>query len=170
MVAPDSIVLTGVWSVLQVFVSLVLGLGVLRVSLAVLDGRPPYVSDLISTRNLLPYVIATLLFSIVVTLGLIMCLIPGLIAGFLLQFYGLAILDDHEGTQPDPMSALRRSYEITSANVGGLVLLALACIGINFIGAMLCGVGLLVSVPVSWVAIAYAWRFFTGGAIAQQTA
>jgi hypothetical protein len=169
--APDrSTVLMIGWSALQLFVSLVLGLGVIRVALAVLDGRTPYVNDLVSTRGLLPYTIATLLFSVIVTIGLILCIIPGLIAGFLLQFYSFAILDDRSTSGADPIAALRRSYEVTSANVGGLILLALACIGINFIGAMLCGLGLLVSIPVSWVAIAYAWRFFTRGPIAPQTA
>jgi uncharacterized membrane protein len=168
--APFEIVVSVAWSVLQVFVSLLLGLGVIRVALAVLDGRTPYVNDLVSTRGLLPYTIATLLFAVIVTIGLILCIIPGLIAGFLLQFYAFAILDDRSGGEADPIAALRRSLQITSNNVGGLILLALACIGINIIGAMLCGLGLLVSIPVSWIAIAYAWRFFTNGTIAPQNA
>lgn len=168
--APDNVVLAIGWSVLQLFVSLVLGLGVIRVALAVLDGRTPYVNDLLSTARLLPYTIASLLFAVIVTVGLILCIIPGLIAGFLLQFYAFAILDDRSGGEADPIAALRRSFQITSNNVGGLVLLALACLGINLIGAMLCGLGLLVSIPVSWVAIAYAWRFFTNGTIAPQSA
>ncbi len=168
--APNNTVLMVAWSVLQVFVSLLLGLGIIRVALAVLDGRTPYVNDLISTQGLLPYVIATLLFSVIVTIGLILCIIPGLIAGFLLQFYAFAILDDRSGGEADPIAALRKSFDVTSSHVGSLILLALACIGINFIGAMLCGLGLLVSIPVSWVAIAYAWRFFTNGTIAPQNA
>ena len=170
VLAPFEILVAIAWSALQIFVSLVLGLGVIRVALAVLDGRTPYVNDLVSTRGLLPYTIASLLFAVIVTVGLILCIIPGLIAGFLLQFYGFAILDDRSGGEADPIAALRRSFQITSSNVGGLILLALACLGINFIGAMLCGLGLLVSIPVSWIAIAYAWRFFTNGAIAPQNA
>lgn len=167
LLAPDNLVLSTLWAALQLFISLVIGLGVIRAALAVLDGRTPYVNDLFSTSRLLPYAIASVLVALIVTAGLILCLIPGLIAMFLLQFYGFAILDDRDAN-PDPIGAMRRSFEVVKGNVGSLLLLALACMGINFIGAMLCGVGLLVSIPISWVAVGYAWRFLTGGVIAPQ--
>jgi uncharacterized membrane protein len=101
--------------------------------------------------------------------------IPGLIAGFLLQFYGYAIVDrrvDVTSVAPnaDPIGAMRTSFEVVSKNVGQLLLLAIVVFVINLVGVLLCGLGLLVTLPVTAIAIAYAWRFFTGGVIAPQTA
>jgi uncharacterized membrane protein len=41
------------------------------------------------------------------------------------------------------------------------------CFLLNFAGLLLCIVGLLVTVPVTAIAVAYAWRYFSGGRIAQ---
>ena len=171
------------FSVLQLVVSLILGLGVIRASLAILDGRRPTVEDLLNLENLVPYAIASILVGLLVTAGLVLCIVPGLIVGFLLQFYGYAVIDHRVGvpaygatttTDPtresDPIGAMRASYEIATQNVGSLLVLMLLCILINFAGALLCGIGLLVSVPITYIAVAYAWRFFTGGVIAGRQA
>ena len=107
----------------------------------------------------------------IVTVGLILCVIPGLIAGFLLQFYGYAIIDrksDSVTTAPQssPPGAMRASFEVVAANIGPLILLAVLCFVVNLAGALLCGIGLLVTLPVTAIAIAYAWRYFSGGRIA----
>ncbi len=68
----------------------------------------------------------------------------------------------------DPIAAMKRSYELASANVGSLLGLAVLCIVINIAGALLCGIGLLVSLPVTAIATAFAWRVLTHGVIAAQ--
>ena len=78
---------------LSAFISLVIGLGLIRAALAILDGGRPSVEQLVSTKDIGPYIIASLLVALIVTVGLVLCIIPGLIAGFLLQFYGYAIID-----------------------------------------------------------------------------
>ena len=171
----DSWFLTVIGSVLGAFISLVIGLGLIRAALAILDGGRPSVEQLVSTKDIGPYIIASLLVALVVTVGLFLCVIPGLIAGFLLQFYGYAIIDrktDSVTTAPEssPTGAMRASFEVVAANVGPLILLAVLCFVVNVAGALLCGVGLLVSLPVTAIAIAYAWRYFSGGRIAAPTA
>ncbi len=165
--------MSAVLSFVSLFVSLVISLGLIRAALIILDGRQPRVEDVLSTKDLLPYLAASLLVWITVGVGLVLCIIPGLIAGFLLQFYGYAIVDGKTGgptPQTDPIGAMRTSYNTVSQNVGDLILLAVLCIVLNIAGALLCGVGLLVSVPVTALAIAYGWRFFSGGRIAPQPA
>jgi uncharacterized membrane protein len=167
----DSWFLTIVGGLLSAFISLVVGLGLIRAALAILDGGRPSVEQLISTKDIWPYIIASLLVAVIVTVGLILCLIPGLIAGFLLQFYGYAIIDrksDSVTTAPEssPTGALRASFEVVAANVGSLILLAVLCLLLNLAGALLCGLGLLVTLPVTAIAVAYAWRYFSGGRIA----
>jgi uncharacterized membrane protein len=171
----DSFVLTGIMSLVSAFISLVISLGLIRAALAILDGERPEIGDLLSTRDIVPYIVASLLVAIVVGIGLLLCIIPGLIAGFLLQFYGYAIIDkrvdaEHMAPQSDPIGAMRASYEITSRNVGNLIVLAILCILLNIVGALLCGIGLLVTLPVTAIAVAYAWRYFSRGRIAPQPA
>ncbi len=171
----ESWLVTFIGSILSAFISLVISLGLIRAALAILDGGRPSVEQLVSTRDIGPYIIASLLVALVVTVGLILCIIPGLIAGFLLQFYGYAIIDrksDSVTTAPQssPTGAMRASFEVVAANVGPLILLAVLCFLLNLAGALLCGVGLLVTMPVTAIAIAYAWRYFSGGRIAAPTA
>jgi hypothetical protein len=171
----ESWLLTIIGSVLSAFISLVISLGLIRAALAILDGGRPSVEQLVSTRDIGPYIIASLLVALVVTVGLVLCIIPGLIAGFLLQFYGYAIIDrksDSVTTAPQssPTGAMRASFEVVAGNVGPLILLAVLSFLLNLGGALLCGVGLLVTMPVTAIAIAYAWRYFSGGRIAAPTA
>jgi uncharacterized membrane protein len=171
----DNWLLSITGSVLSFFISLVIGLGLIRAALAILDGGRPSVEQLVSTKDIGPYFIASLLVALVVTVGLLLCVIPGLIAGFLLQFYGYAIIDrksDSVTTAPQstPTGAIRASFEVVAANVGPLILLAVLCFLLNVAGALLCGVGLLVTIPVTAIAVAYAWRYFSGGRIAAPSA
>ncbi len=160
-----------VLALIAAFISLVISLGLIRAALAIVDGRRPEIGDLISTDGIGTYIIASLLVAVLVVVGLILCIIPGLILGFLLQFFGYAIVDrkvDAVTTAPqsDPIGALRASVQVTSKNVGGLIVLAILSLLVNLVGAMLCGIGILVTLPVTAIALAYAWRFFTGGRIA----
>ncbi len=162
-------------SLLSAFISLVIGLGLIRAALAILDGQRPSVEQLVSTKDVGPYLIASLVVALIVTVGLFLCVIPGLIAGFLLQFYGYAIIDKKADSvttavQSSPMGAIRASFEVVAGNIGPLILLAVLCFLLNMVGALLCGVGLLVTLPVTAIAIAYAWRYFSGGRIAAITA
>ena len=62
---------------------------------------------------------------------------------------------------------MKTSWNLTSKNIGPLILLFILAFLINLVGALLCGVGLLFTYPITAVAIAYAWRTLTGGRIAE---
>jgi uncharacterized membrane protein len=169
----DSRFFTFVFGLVSAFVSLVISLGLIRAALVILDGGRPEIGDLLSTKGIGSYIVAALLVSLIVAVGFVLCIIPGLIAGFLLQFFGYAIVDKKVDAvsvapQSDPIGAMRASYEITTKNVGELLMLAILCFVLNLVGGLLCGLGLIVSIPVTAIAIAYAWRFFSGGVIAPQ--
>lgn len=158
-------------TIAALLISLVLALGLYRATLIIVDGGTPKVEDVLSTKDLASYIVASVLVWLIVTVGLILCIIPGIIAGYLLQFYGFAILDkksdDISGApSSDPVGALRTSFKITSTHVGELLILLILVFVANLIGAILCLVGLLVTIPVSYIAVAYAWRYFTNGTIA----
>ncbi len=162
-------------NIASVLISLMVGMAIIRAALMIVDGRTPALDQIVTTDGLLSYAIAGLITMVLVMIGSVLCLLPGIIAAYLLQFFGYAVVDNVAGQsggtpRTDPVAALRASFDVTSANVGSLVLLLLVCIGLNMVGALLCGVGLLVTLPVTGIALAYAWRWFTDGHIAVQPA
>ncbi len=159
-------------SILVLFIQLVISLGLIRAALIIVDGGRPTIDDVLSARDVGPYILASVIVYSAVLIGAIFCLLPGLVVGFLLYFYGYAIVDrkvDAVTTAPkaDPIGAIRASFEVVTRNVGPIILVALLCIVANVVGALLCLVGLLVSLPVTFLASAYTWRYFSGGRIAE---
>lgn len=159
----DSLILKFLWNIVTIGVSLIVAMGLIRAALAVVDGRTPEVGMLFHTDNFIPYLVASILVGLSVGLGFIFCIIPGLILGFLFAFYGYAIVD---GRVDDGIEAMKTSWSLVSSNVGQLLLLFILVILINIGGALLCGIGLLFTYPLTAIAIAYAWRRVSGGSVA----
>lgn len=162
----DSIIMSMLWNVVTTVVSLILALGLIRAALAVVDGRTPEVGMLFETDGFVPYLVASILVGLAVGVGLLLCIVPGLILAFLLAFYGYAIVD---GRTDDGVEAMKISWQLVSSNVGSLLLLFVLVVAINFVGMLLCGLGLFVTYPLTAIAVAYAWRTMSGGTIAPLT-
>ncbi|MBK9178810.1 MAG: hypothetical protein IPM45_04435 [Acidimicrobiales bacterium] len=143
-------------------ITILLSLGLIRVALKVTRGEEPQVSDLFITDNYGVYLVTSVIFGIVMAVGLMLCIVPGIIWGIIFGFYGFAIVDRND----DLGGSFSRSSEITKGQRGTLFVLGLALIGINILGALLCGLGLLVSYPVTLVAGGYAYRVLSGEPVA----
>ena len=146
----DNRFLTIAGSLISAFISLVIGLGLIRAALAILDGGRPSVEQLVSTKDIGPYIIASLLVAVIVTVGLFLCVHPR--ADRRVPAAVLRLRDHrqegrlrHHGAQSSPTGAIRASFEVVAANIGPLILLAVLCFLLNVAGALLCGVGLLVT-------------------------
>jgi len=90
--------------------------------------------------------------------GFILCIIPGIIWLFLTAYAPLRALDKGEG----PGDAIKGSIDMVRSNVGQVLLVLIVCYLIYFVGAILCLVGLLVSIPVALVAMCYSYRVIQG--------
>jgi uncharacterized membrane protein len=132
-----------------------------RGALNELDGNKPSFADFFTWNNLAQVFIAAVLVWVITTIGFILIIIPGLIATFLL-WYTLAFAIDRNLSATD---AIKGSFELTSKNVGSLLLLAIVVIVLNLVGALLCGIGLLVTGPVTLIASTYAYRVLSGGQV-----
>lgn len=127
----------------------------INVSLKFVDNRRADFADLTSVYPLFfPYAISSILYSLIVTLGLIFFIIPGIILAIRYQFFGYYIVDKKAGI----IDSLKLSWNNTKGVTGSLFLLDLALIGIVILGAIALGVGLLVAIPVAGIAFAYAYR------------
>ncbi|MFZ0834701.1 MAG: hypothetical protein WAM92_16830, partial [Mycobacterium sp.] len=101
----------------------------------------------------------------VVSIGNALCWLPGLIASFFLMFTIVALLDRNLA----PVDAIKNSFETVKNNLGN-ALLAWLIIGVVMaVGAFLCGVGLLVAVPVASLFLVYTYRRLSGGQVAPLT-
>lgn len=150
-------------SIVAFVVSLLLALGVIRAALAVCDGRTPQVGELFSTRDLGPYALVSIVVGVITAVGFLLCLLPGLVAIFFLLFAPYVVAD---GASTDVGTALRRSVQLVRSAPGEVVVLLLGLIGINIVGALLCGVGLLFTYGITALALAHAWRTLSGRPVA----
>lgn len=61
--------------------------------------------------------------------------------------------------------SIGESFRLVGRNFGAVFLLLLTLVGVNILGAIAIGLGLLITIPLSILAIAYAFRRLTGGTI-----
>ena len=114
--------------------------------------------DLWHPKPFWKFVGASVLAGIAIILGLIALIIPGIILGILFMFVGYLVIDQ----DLKPIDALKRSWALTKGNRWKLFFLSLALIGINILGLLALLIGLLVSVPVSFLAVTHAYRTLSG--------
>jgi uncharacterized membrane protein len=89
-----------------------------------------------------------------VAIGFVFLIVPGIYLAVKYQFYDYLIVDKGMG----PIEAIKRSGVLTEGVKWNLVLFWLALVGINILGMIALGVGLIATVPVSWLANAYVYR------------
>ncbi len=116
--------------------------------------------DLWHPHRFWEYLAATLLAGAAVVVGLILLIIPGVMLALMLMFVSYVVIDRGFG----PIESLKESRRITRGYKWKLLGFALALIGINILGLLCLVVGLLVSVPVSSLAIVHAYRILSSRA------
>ncbi|MGW4324895.1 hypothetical protein ACWEKR_03285 [Nocardia sp. NPDC004573] len=152
---------------LLVFLAVMAGIWLLqaamvRGALFETDGTPPPFGAYFRFLNAGNVLLTALLAFTLTFLGSAICLLPGLIAGWLCMFSLHFVVDQDQG----PFEALKSSFMLVVANAWQVLLLALAVLVVTFLGLLLCGLGLLIAGPVAVIAVTYAYRALTGGPVA----
>jgi len=148
-------VLVMVVSVISWVLDLLISIGVIKITLKFCDQEQATYRDLFSAyRLLLNYLIGSIVYGIIVAIGFVFLIIPGIYLAVKYQFYEYLIVDKGMG----PIEAIKRSGVLTEGVKRNLVLFWLALVGINILGMIALGVGLIATVPVSWLANAYVYR------------
>lgn len=129
------------------------------------EGRKPGIGQFFQWQNPTNVIVACLLVGVLTGIGLVLFLLPGIIFAFFAWYTLWFVIDDDQS----PFTALQSSFSLVGKNFGPLLLLALACIGINIVGAILCLVGLLVTIPLTTIAAGFAFKYLTGKPIAAPT-
>ena len=111
-------------------------------------------TDLWHPQHYFQYLVAVVLTGIAVIVGLVLLIVPGIIVMLMLLFVKYAVVDKNLG----PIEALKESARITKGHrIDLLVLLSLALL-VNIAGALCVLIGLLVSVPVTYLSMVHAYR------------
>jgi uncharacterized membrane protein len=102
-----------------------------------------------SFDKFVPLLILHLMMTLVITLGLLLLVIPGiylavsyLFTHFFVWFYDV-----------EPMEAMRLSRKTVGGNFGQILLLCLVLAGINLLGVLAFGVGILLTLPFSYFVV-----------------
>ncbi len=139
---------------------LVIQIGTYNFMLKVVDGKAATIKDLYSykdmTMKILRNIVAGIIVGVIVGIGLIFLIIPGIYLGIRLMFFTYYIVDKDAGV----MDSIKMSWELTRNGVINLFFLSILFLIVNFIGALLFGIGLAITVPLTFLATATLYRKF----------
>ena len=151
-----------VGSILTVVVGYLINAAFVPGALHEVDGQRPSLGSFFRFTNVGNVILASILVGVMTAIGLILFVIPGLIVAFLSWWTLQFVIDRHDSA----IEGFRSSFRAISSQAGPVFLLALALIGINILGAIPLGLGLLITIPVSTIASTYAYRVVSGGEVA----
>jgi uncharacterized membrane protein len=144
-----------IMQMLQIFLALVWT----RYALALSDGRS------VGPRELMPdgttflgFLAASFLYGLLVSVGLLLLVVPGVYLAVRYGFVGFLVADG----RADVLGAFRQSAQLTRGLRWSLLAFGLVLFAMNLLGALLCGLGLLATVPVSAFALAFVYRRLVG--------
>ncbi len=140
-------------------ISFLVQIGLTNVSLkAASDVSTVQLGDMWAPTHFWKYVGVTLLSGLGILLGLALFIIPGFIFAVAWMFACLFVID--KGMRP--IAALKESWGLTKGNRLPLFGLLILVVLINFHGVLCLFVGVLVSAPVSMIALAHAYKTLQG--------
>ena len=149
-----SVLLSVVGSVISYLVTAFFTRGALDES----TGRRPDVAAFFRIGNVVNVLLAALIVGVLTSVGLVLCILPGIAVAIFSAFVYYFTLDQGQ----DAITAVRSSWSLVAKNFGSVFLLLLALLGINLLGAIPFGLGLFVTIPLSYVAVAFAYRRLVG--------
>jgi uncharacterized membrane protein len=134
-------------------------IGIYRAILGMLAGRPPTVEMMFSGFDRFGQAfLASLVYSVLVGLGFVACIVPGVILAIMWMFVSPILAE----TDLEFWPAMQASANLTKGYRWELFCLVLACIPILLLGILCCCIGVVVAQAVVFTAFALAYRFLQG--------
>ncbi len=152
---PNYPILSGIMFLIYYFLCILVGMGLIKISLKFTNNEIPAVEDLFSCyRRTIPFLCAQILFSLIVMAGLLLLIFPGFIWGARYALAPYFIIDKNQG----PIEALQSSAKATYGAKWDFLGFFLTTILLSFGGALCFGFGMLVTSPIIMIANALAYR------------
>lgn len=143
--------------VISMLASTVVTIAYARLALSAVRGPHVGWDGLWAPEHFLNMLGATILQSIIVIVGLVLLIVPGIIAAILLSMTQLSVVDK----KFNPIEALKESYRLTRPHLWPLFLFMLVLVLLNLVGLIALVIGLLVTLPVSLIAVAHVYQKLT---------
>ncbi|WP_162598665.1 hypothetical protein [Nocardioides gilvus] len=156
--SPSSLVTNALTSL----VTVIFWAALVKAALDVVSGVKPTLGSAFSDIDWVQVLIASLIISVLTTIGTALCVLPGIIVGFLTMFTLFFIIDKKRQS----IDGLKDSFTLVTQNIGSVILFILLAIAVSVLGLLACCVGLLVALPVITIAEAYTYRRLQGEPVA----
>jgi len=151
----DAPFLSSIILIASYVLSMIVMMGLIKIFLRFCDGEKGGFSDLLSCYPLFfKYLVGSILYGLIVSLGLILLILPGIIWAIKFYFFDYLIIDKGLG----PIDALEKSSEITRGVKLDLFTFGILLGLLNLLGLLCLLVGLFVTIPVTMVATAFVYR------------
>ncbi|MDR2915528.1 MAG: glycerophosphoryl diester phosphodiesterase membrane domain-containing protein [Tannerella sp.] len=148
--------------ILCIFLYYLFIMGYLKNCLQTLDGEEPQFSAYGQvTRKLPAFILASILYSVIISIGFALLIIPGIYLLLRLQFFYASMVDENTGI----VESFKRSWNITKGYSLQLFILMLIMILISFIGTIALFIGIFVAVPLTTLIYGYTYRKLTAPAV-----
>jgi uncharacterized membrane protein len=145
-------------SLSSVFIQSALLLGYIHISLSIADAKTPRMGDLFdSFDRMFRCFWATVLYCLIVIVGLVLLVVPGIIWAVKFQFYPYVIADRNARA----LESIKASGAIATGHVWDLLIFSLALVVVNLLGILALGVGVLITIPLSINAATFIYRKLT---------
>ncbi len=144
-----------VMSLVSMALNSYLDMGAKRLTMRAVRGNAVTYNDLISEPvPYLNYLLASLLAGAIVFFGFLLLIIPGIYFGIALSLVGYVVIDRKLG----PVEAVQQGWNLTRGVRGKLALFGSVVMLVNIAGALCLLVGLLVTIPLTMLAMADVYR------------
>lgn len=144
-------------SLIILIIDVFLSIGILKIILNLIDRKPLSYSELWqNSRYFWRYLGASVLYGLLVALGLLLLIVPGIYWATKYQYTTYLIVDKDMGIT----DAFKKSGEITKERIWDLFAFNIILLGIIILGALALVIGLFAAIPVVWIAFALVYRSF----------
>ena len=144
---------------LVIFLARVLMVGVCACTIEEADTGSTSFKTLFSPfRRILPVTGCIILCQLAMAVGMVLCYVPGLYLMGVLAFAPEICLVEKLG----PVESIQKSYEMIKPFAWMMVLMMFVLSLLTGVGAMACGVGLAVTIPIQYVVLGLHYREFRG--------
>jgi uncharacterized membrane protein len=126
----------------------------IHISLKFLDNEKPKYRDLVYYKPIVNYFLASIAQGLIVLVGFILLIIPGIFFAIRLQYTCYLVIDKNLG----PIEAIKTSWRITKQNAWNLFFFEIILALINILGVLLLLVGLFITVPLGMLANTFVYR------------
>lgn len=112
--------------------------------------------------DFVPALLAVLISSIVVGIGFMLCVLPGLLISALVPTAAYLVAVGEK----DGINAIKRAFDAVKANLMGAFFCSLLLGIIGSLGSLLCGVGIVLTLPIAFIGLYHMAKQLTdGGAV-----